>query len=236
MPLRDHQISVHVECHTLLAPEAVALLSLKHREVVGVFAGAALSRVLLPEECHEATLHENSLSVKLQFGLTWGAWHVYNRSMTRDNDRLERYAALMVPLLPLAKKAYGSRDTKSPQHDASREYTRLLAEYYNDGQGSLLDMAARLGVTYAGLRRRITTKDVEPSSHRARRKFPDEVYDAAVKQILEAKALGTYEYHLMLFNQYQAGLSMARIAEKMGLSSANPLYYGINKIKREKME
>jgi transposase-like protein len=154
--------------------------------------------------------------------------------MTHNDDRLERYAVLIEPLLPLAKKAYGSRDTVSPQHDASREYTRLLVEFYNDGQGSLLDMAKRLNVTYAGLRRRVTTADVEPSSHRARRKFPEEVYDAAVKQILEAKGLGTYEYHLMLFNQYEAGLSMSKIAEKMGLSSANPLYYGINKIKKEK--
>jgi hypothetical protein len=154
--------------------------------------------------------------------------------MTHDNDRLERYAVLIEPLLPLAKRAYGSRDTVSPQHDASREYTRLLVEFYNDGQGSLLDMAKRLNVTYAGLRRRVTTVDVEPSSHRSRRKFPEDVYDAAVKQILEAKEQSTDEYHLMLYNQYEAGLSMSKIASKMGLSSANPLYYGINKIKRLK--
>ena len=154
--------------------------------------------------------------------------------MTRDSERLERYAAQIEPLLDLAKRAYGSRDTISPQHDASREYTRLLVEFYNDGEGSLLDMAKRLGVQYAGVRRRVVNADVAPSSHRARRKFPDEVYEAAVKQILQAKEEGTYEYHLMLFNQYQAGLSMAKIAKLMGLSSANPLYYGINRIKKGK--
>lgn len=154
--------------------------------------------------------------------------------MTRDNDRLERYAQLIEPLLPLAKKAYGSRDTVSPQHDASREYTRLLVEFYNDGQGSLLDMAKRLDVQYAGIRRRVVNKDVPASSHRARRKFPEEVYDAAVKQILAAKEESTYAYHLMLYNQYQAGLSLSKIAKKMGLSSANPLYYGVNRIKKGK--
>lgn len=154
--------------------------------------------------------------------------------MTRDNDRLERYAAQIEPLLPLAKKAYGSRDTVSPQHDASREYTRLLVEFYNEGEGSLLDMAKRLDVQYAGIRRRVVNAEVQPSSHRARRKFPEEVYDAAVKQILEAKEQGTYEYHLMLYNQYEAGLSMSKIAKKMGLSSANPLYYGVNRIKKGK--
>ena|SRR6478735_2046071 len=155
--------------------------------------------------------------------------------MTRDNDRLERYAQLIEPLLPLAKKAYGSRDTVSPQHDASREYTRLLVEFYNGGEGSLLDMAKRLNVQYAGIRRRVVNDGVQASSHRPRRKFPQEVYDAAVKQILEARELGTYEYHLMLYNQYEAGLSMTKIAKMMNLSSANPLYYGINRVKKDKM-
>jgi hypothetical protein len=52
----------------------------------------------------------------------------------------EEYADLMAPLLPLAKKAYGSRNTNSPQHEASREYTRLLVDYYSKG-GSLLKLA-----------------------------------------------------------------------------------------------
>lgn len=154
--------------------------------------------------------------------------------MTRDPERLERYAAQIEPLLDLAKKAYGSRDTISPQHDASREYTRLLVEFYNGGEGSLLDMAKRLGVQYAGVRRRVVNADVKPSSHRKRMKFDEEVYDAAVKQIREAQELGVPEYHLMLFNQWQSGLSMAKIAKKMGLSSANPLYYGVNKVKKTK--
>lgn len=153
--------------------------------------------------------------------------------MTPDTERLERYARLIEPLLPLAKRAYGSRDTVSPQHDASREYTRLLVEFYNDGQGSLLDMAKRLGVQYAGVRRRVTTANVPASSHRSRKKFPDEVYEAAVKQILDAKAEGTYEYHLALYNCWNEGLSLAKIADRLGLSSANPCYYGVNRIKSQ---
>ncbi len=153
--------------------------------------------------------------------------------MTPTPTLLEQYAQRMEPLLPLAKKAYGSRDTQSPQHEASREYTRLLVEFYNAG-GSLLKMADRLQVTYAGLRRRVTTADVTPSSHRPRRKFPQEVYDAALKDILKAKAEGTHAYHTALFNHWESGLSMAKIAKDMGLSSANPLYYGVNKIKNER--
>ncbi|UDL16429.1 hypothetical protein SEA_ZOOMAN_188 [Microbacterium phage Zooman] len=165
--------------------------------------------------------------------MTCYASHVYNRAMTRDPDRLERYALLMEPLLPLAKKAYGSRDTISPQHDASREYTRLLCEF-KDGGGSLLDLAKRLDVQYAGMMRRINNAKVPASSHRPRKKFPEAVYDAAVKDIAAAKERTTYEYHLTLYKHYEAGLSMSKIAKKMGLSSANPLYYGINRIKKSK--
>lgn len=154
--------------------------------------------------------------------------------MTRDSDRLEKYAQAMEPLLPLAKRAFGSRDTVSEQHDASREYTRLLVEFYNGGEGSLVDLAKRLGVQYAGIRRRVVNKDVPASSHRPRKKFPDSVYEDAVEKIRTAKEAGTYEYHLMLYKFYEQGLSPSKIAQRMGLSSANPLYYGINKIKKGK--
>jgi hypothetical protein len=53
---------------------------------------------------------------------------------------LEQYAPKLAELLPLARKAYGSRDIVSPQHDASREYTRLLVEFYQRG-GSLLQLS-----------------------------------------------------------------------------------------------
>lgn len=152
--------------------------------------------------------------------------------MTINLALLEDYARRIEPLLPLAKKAYGSRDTDSPQHDASREYTRLLVEYYEKG-GSLLAMAERLEVTYAGLRRRVTTADLTPSSKRPRKRFPDEVYTAAVEEILAAKAEGSHLYHLALKKHYDAGLSLAKIAQKMGLSSANPLYYAVNRVRIE---
>lgn len=148
-----------------------------------------------------------------------------------DPDLTEEYARLIEPLLPLAKRAYGSRDTDSPQHAASREYTRLLCEYY-EKRGSLLDMAKRLGVQYAGVRRRVVNKDVPASSHRARKKFPEATYAAAVKAILEAKEVSTYEYHLALYKAWKSGLSMANLAKRMNLSSANPLYYGVNRIKK----
>lgn len=156
--------------------------------------------------------------------------------MTMNQSLLEEYALRIEPLLPLAKKAYGSRDTISPQHDASREYTRLLVEYYEQDGSSLLAMAERLGVTYAGIRRRVTTADLKPSSRRPRKRFPEATYVSAVEEILAAKAEGTHAYHLMLKKHYDAGLSLAKIAKMMGLSSANPLYYAVNRMRLEDHE
>mgnify|MGYP003562952447 CR=1 FL=1 len=152
--------------------------------------------------------------------------------MTHDTTLLDKYEALIRPHLALAKTAYGSRDTVSPQHDASREYTRLLVEYYNSG-GSLLEMAKRIGVQYAGVRRRVVTADVPASSHRPRKKFDQTVYDDAIKVIRDAKDNGTtYQYHLALHKYWEEGLSVTKLAQMLGLSSANPLYYGINRIKK----
>ena len=154
--------------------------------------------------------------------------------MTPTPALLDEYEALIRPHLELAKKAFGSRDTVSPQHDASREYTRLLCEYYDKG-GSLLKMAERLQVQYAGIRRRVNNRDVQPSSHRPRKKFDASVYEAAVADIKTVKAEGTsYEYHLTLHKYYTQGLSLSTIAKLLGLSSANPLYYGVNRIKKGK--
>ena len=151
------------------------------------------------------------------------------------DELFEQYAQAMEPLLPLAKRAYGSRDIVSPQHDASREYTRLLKEFYNGG-GSLLDLAKRLEVNYAGLRRRVNTADLKPSSGRARKKFTDAEYTAEVNRVLAAKEEGTDQYHLALLGTFDSGMSLARVAKEMGLSSANPLWYGVNKLRMERGE
>ena len=149
----------------------------------------------------------------------------------------EKYADLMRPLLPLARKAYGSRDTVSVQHDASREYTRLAIEYYSNG-GSLLKLAEALGVTYAGLRRRILTNDIRPKDKRTRSKATAEEISSAVKSILFAKGSGNVEnYHETIRAQYEdRWISLSKIAKEMGLSSANPLYYAVAKTKIKQKE
>jgi AraC-like DNA-binding protein len=150
------------------------------------------------------------------------------------DELVEHYAPLLKELLPLARKAYGSRSTVSPQHDASREYTRLLVEYYNKG-GSLIAIAQVVGVTYAGVRRRVTTSDITPSSKRNRSRATETDVALAVERIKQAKLHGVDEYHEALRREYEDnGISLTKIAKAMGLSSSNPLYYGVARTKIKK--
>ncbi len=150
---------------------------------------------------------------------------------------LEQYAPKLAELLPLARKAYGSRDIVSPQHDASREYTRLLVEFYQHG-GSLLQLSERLGVTYAGVRRRVITSDIPASTSKKRSKAtPEEVQQAAAR-IKQAKVDGgTRGYHAAIRHEYETnGVSLTKIAKALGLSSANPLYYAVARTKIQENE
>jgi hypothetical protein len=150
-----------------------------------------------------------------------------NEEMTKE------YADQLAALLPLARVAYGSRSTKSPQHDASREYTRVLLEFYSKG-GSLLKMASILNVTYAGMRRRIITDQVAPHSKVHSKATPDQVLEA-VANIKNAKLEGVDEYHEAIRREYEDNkVSLAKIAKGLGLSSANPLYYAVSRAKLKK--
>lgn len=148
------------------------------------------------------------------------------------DEILNEYADLMEPLLPLAKRAYGSRATQSPQHDASREYTRLLVEFYSKG-GSLLQLAQRLGVTYAGVRRRILTAEIPAQPKGRSSKATESMILRRAEILKELQASGdTEKYHEAIYTMYEVEkISLAKIAKAMGLSSANPLYYAVAKVK-----
>ena len=147
---------------------------------------------------------------------------------------LKTYVSKIQPLLEDAKKAVGSRSIDSPQHKASREYTKLLVAYA-DRNGSLPQIARALGVTYPGVRRRVITAPLEASAHRKRLKFTDKQIAQAVERVSKAKLTGdTHKYHTAIFNEYGRGHSLGKIATGLGLSSANPLYYGLAQIRLER--
>lgn len=141
-------------------------------------------------------------------------------------ELVEKYRALIEPLLPLAKKAYGSRFQNTPAHKASREYTRLLCEYYEQG-GSLPDLAKVLKVAYPGVRRRVVMENVSVTQIKPHRKANKSEIPLAVERVKNAKANGGVEaYHAQIAEEYKNGFSLQDLAKGLGLSSAAPLYYG----------
>jgi transposase-like protein len=143
---------------------------------------------------------------------------------------LETYSKKIKPILPLAKRAFGSRIHMTPEHKASREYTQLLVEYYNKG-GSLVALANELGVTYAGLRRRVLTADIPAQPSRKKSAMTDTQTQKGIERIKKAKDKSPDAYHDALASEYDKGISLAKVAEALGISSSQPLYWGVHRAK-----
>jgi hypothetical protein len=141
---------------------------------------------------------------------------------------VEEYASRIEPLLPLAKKAYGSKSQNTPAHEASREYTRLLAEFQSKG-GSLPMLAKKLNVAYAGVRRRVVMSDVTVSAVRPKTRLKEQNIQSAAQRVLAAKETNVDAYHDQLAEEYKNGISLSNLAKEMKLSSAAPLYYGVQR-------
>ena len=141
---------------------------------------------------------------------------------------LSDYKKKIEPILPLAKKAYGSRLHSTPAHDASRKYTALLKEYYAKG-GSLVAMANALDVAYAGVRRRVVTADLEVLPSRKASSMTEAQTEKGIERIKKAKEKSTEAYHAALEAEYAKGISLGKVAKALGLSSSQPLYYGVQR-------
>jgi transposase-like protein len=148
---------------------------------------------------------------------------------------LQDYAPKLEKLLPLAQKAYGLRTTDSPAHVASREYTNLLKEYYDNG-GSLVAMAKELDVAYAGLRRRVFMIDAPMRDERTHSRIEPADFDKAVDRVKQAKKVSAEKYHEQLLAEYSSGVSLGKLAQALGISSSNPLYYGVQRARRRLTE
>jgi transposase-like protein len=149
--------------------------------------------------------------------------------MTPDK-LLSDYAKKIQPILPLAKKAFGSRTHTTPAHIASRKYTQLLVEYYEKG-GSLVAMAKELDVSYAGIRRRVLTADIEALPTRKRSSLTEAQLEKSIERIKKAKAKSVEAYHDALASEYEKGISLAKVASALGIASSQPLYWAINQVK-----
>jgi len=143
-------------------------------------------------------------------------------------ELVEEYATMIVPILPQAKQAYGARSQSSPAHEASREYTRLLTEFYNKG-GSLPLLAKKLEVAYAGVRRRVVMNDITVSAFRPKVRVKNQDIKSAASRVTSARKKDGDLYHDQLAEEYQNGISLSNLAKELGLSSAAPLYYGVQR-------
>ena len=143
---------------------------------------------------------------------------------------LETYSKKIKPILPLAKKAFGSRIHMTPEHKASREYTQLLVEYYKKG-GSLVALAEELGVTYAGLRRRVITADIPAEPSRKKSSMTDAQTQKGIDRIKKAKDKSPDAYQTALAAEHDKGISLAKVASALGISSSQPLYWGVHRAK-----
>ena len=138
-----------------------------------------------------------------------------------SSELVAQYKVKIEALFPLAKKAYGSRKQDTPAHKASREYTRLLVEFSSLG-GNLPELAKALKVAYPGIRRRIIIEQ--------ERKADISELPAAIERIKKAKEDGgSVFYHNQLTKEYINGFSLQDLAKGLGLNSAAPLYYGVQR-------
>jgi hypothetical protein len=143
-----------------------------------------------------------------------------------SNELTVEYAAKIKPLVPLARKAYGSRSNTSPAHSASEQYTKLVGEYYEKG-GSLVALSNELDTTYATLRRRVANSSRPIGVSRKKSRMTPEQIEEAAARISEAKSKSTEAYHAQVADEYISGASLAKIATALKMSSSYPLYYAV---------
>lgn len=145
-------------------------------------------------------------------------------------ELVEEYKSKIEPILPAAKRANGSRNKATPEHDASRLYTQLLIEFRDRG-GSLPRLADALGVAYSGIRRRVVMSSVSVGQIKPVKRTvvtPEDIQDA-VQRVRQARSEGISEYHDQLALEFKNGIPLAPLARALGLSGAAPLYYGVQR-------
>lgn len=143
---------------------------------------------------------------------------------------IEEYKAKIDPILPLAKRANGSRKKVTPEHEASRQYTELLIEFRDKG-GSLPALAEALGVAYSGIRRRVVMNNVSVDAIKptARLLMNEADLQEAATRVKQAKTISVSAYHDQLAEEYRRGVPLAVLARYLGLSGAAPLYYAVQR-------
>lgn len=150
------------------------------------------------------------------------------------------YAAKIKPLLPAAKKAYGSQAPDSPARVASETVNAYLLQYVQRG-GQIPELARHLDgeLSLSGLRRRVRiargtdTSAMEGQEQvvgrvkRPRGTKDPEIVKKAVAEIQLARKQGGRAYGDAVREVYDRGVSLNAVATEMGIS-----YYSLWSAKR----
>ncbi len=141
----------------------------------------------------------------------------------RPSALVEEYAAQIRPLIPLAKRAYGSAKQGSPPRVASDRYNQLLLEYVVAG-GNIKHLSDELGVAYATLSRRLRVArskvqlGAEPFSTKQWGSRDPDVVAACAAQLAAARNESTEAYRDVVIRVHKRGVSLYAVAKALGVS------------------
>jgi len=79
-------------------------------------------------------------------------------------------------------------------------------------------------------------QDVSVSKVRPRVRAKSEELIGATQRVKEAKAKSVDAYHDQLAAEYESGIPLANLARSLSLSSAAPLYYGVQRSIQRRVE
>jgi len=141
-----------------------------------------------------------------------------------NESLVSEYAEQLRPLLPQARRAYGTQGPNSPARLASDEVNRLLLEYVNKG-GNVTHLANELDgvISLAGLRRRLRSARHGKllgnftTSRKRGTKDPETVKAAATK-IDTARHQSPAAYGKAVREVYQDNVSLSAVADEMDVS------------------
>lgn len=143
---------------------------------------------------------------------------------TVNTELVEEYAAELREVLPLARRAVGTRRPDSPERQASDRVNELILEYADKERGNITHLANALKgeISLPGLRRRLRAARSRSlgsfaTSNKRGTKDPAKV-SAAAKKIADARRLGPNEYRDAVREVYADGVNLTAVAEEIGLS------------------
>lgn len=150
--------------------------------------------------------------------------------MKGSNPQLvEEYTQLIAPLLPLARRAYGTQQQGSPTRVASDKVNALILDYVDDKGGNITHLGEALrqhGLGYDAVRRRLRAarsghvlgQNPITITGRSRGSRDPSRVAVACADIALARDLSPKEYGEAITRWYSSGISLAAIASGLNVS------------------